>query len=107
MPELPDITRSRLQKQYSLHPRDVEILLALDAEKDIPFDGETAGPSSAGAVRYFENICQDHGQGAKGKPRDPKVVLNWYADLSSLVGDKCLKNAKDNSRVSWTTIRPS
>ncbi|KAG5219735.1 Glutamyl-tRNA amidotransferase [Salix suchowensis] len=59
---------------------DVEILLALDAEKDIPFDGETAVPSSAGAVRYFENICQDRGQGAKEKPRDPKVVLNWYAD---------------------------
>ncbi|KAJ8516463.1 hypothetical protein ONZ45_g6245 [Pleurotus djamor] len=73
MPELPDVTRSRLQEQYNLSPRDTEILLNLDAEKEVPFDGGN-GTSVAGAVSYFESICQGHDS---AKPRDPRIVINW------------------------------
>ncbi|KAG8955526.1 hypothetical protein FRC03_011116 [Tulasnella sp. 419] len=65
MPELPLQTSSRLQSQYGLNPRDTEVLLAMNAGSDVPFDGE---PAVGSAVQYFEEAS---------KERDPKAVVNW------------------------------
>lgn len=69
MPELPHITRERLQSQYGLPERDVDVLMALDAGRGVGYDGEVGG----GAVGYFETLCQ----GGRGRRREPKIVVNW------------------------------
>ena len=74
MPELPDATRTRLQKQYGLLTRDVDVLMAVDSGREVGFDGEVGG----GAVAYFDQLCQD------GERRDPKVVFNWYVTRFAL-----------------------
>lgn len=72
LPELPYQARQRLQQQYSLPDRDIEVLLTIDSEREVLFDGEDPknqdGPE-AGAVAYFDNLCTQQ--------RDPKVVVNW------------------------------
>ncbi|KAF9006723.1 GatB/GatE catalytic domain-containing protein [Cyathus striatus] len=40
LPALPAHTRARLQEIYALSHRDTEVLLALDAIKDVPLDGD-------------------------------------------------------------------
>jgi aspartyl-tRNA(Asn)/glutamyl-tRNA(Gln) amidotransferase subunit B len=67
VPELPDATRVRLQADYGLSVRDTDVLMTVDAGRDIKFDGEPGN----GAVSYFEELC------ATGKGRDPKAVVNW------------------------------
>lgn len=64
LPELPDHLRQRLTKQYNLTQRDVDILLSVDAGKDVPFDGE----ASTSVVSFFE---------ATAEGRSPKTVVNW------------------------------
>lgn len=63
MPELPDATRVRLQNK-GLSVRDTDVLMAIDAGREVGIDG-TVG---RGAVAYFDAISQN---------RDPKVVVNW------------------------------
>jgi aspartyl-tRNA(Asn)/glutamyl-tRNA(Gln) amidotransferase subunit B len=73
MPELPVETRKRLMER-GLKERDVDVLMAMDAGREIPFDGEgTVGHgelqrSQYPAVAYFDEV-------AKG--REAKVVANW------------------------------
>jgi aspartyl-tRNA(Asn)/glutamyl-tRNA(Gln) amidotransferase subunit B len=69
MPELPDATRARLQHAYNLSSRDVDVLMSVDAGRDVRFDGEMGG----GAVAYFEEVCAP-----KALSRDPKAVVNWW-----------------------------
>jgi aspartyl-tRNA(Asn)/glutamyl-tRNA(Gln) amidotransferase subunit B len=65
-------TADRLQQQYGLRPRDINVLMSVHSGTNIGYDGEVGPP---GAVAYFEDL-------AKG--RDPNVVVNWCVpDLSS------------------------
>lgn len=64
MPELPDATRARL-RQRGLTVRDTDVLMAVDAGREVGIDGIVG----RGAVAYFDEIS---------KHRDPKVVVNWY-----------------------------
>jgi aspartyl-tRNA(Asn)/glutamyl-tRNA(Gln) amidotransferase subunit B len=66
MPELPHQARLRLQSQYGLNARDVEVLMSVNSGVDVGFDGEPGSQGSA--VQYFEEVS---------KGRDPKVVVNW------------------------------
>ncbi|KAF8343733.1 Glutamyl-tRNA amidotransferase subunit B, mitochondrial [Amanita rubescens] len=68
--ELPHKTRQRLQQQYELPDRDIDVLLAIDNEREVPFDGEDE-KNQSGAVAYFDNLC--------AQKRDPKVVINWLS----------------------------
>jgi aspartyl-tRNA(Asn)/glutamyl-tRNA(Gln) amidotransferase subunit B len=63
MPELPAATRARLV-ELGLSPRDVEVLVSVDAGREVGFDGEVG----SGAVAYFNAVVAQ---------RDPKVVVNW------------------------------
>lgn len=63
MPELPDETRLRLQQQ-GLSARDSEVLMSIDAGREVGIDGKVG----SGAIAYFDAIS---------KGRDPKVVVNW------------------------------
>ncbi|KAH7919539.1 Glutamyl-tRNA amidotransferase B subunit [Leucogyrophana mollusca] len=63
MPELPDAQRARLLAQ-GLSPRDADVLMAVDAGREVGFDGEPG----RGAVAYFDKLAQG---------RDPKVAVNW------------------------------
>lgn len=67
MPTLPAETRERILSSYNLSPRDVDVLMSIDAGADVGFDGEP--PSRLGAVAYFESVVRGG--------RDPKVVANW------------------------------
>jgi aspartyl-tRNA(Asn)/glutamyl-tRNA(Gln) amidotransferase subunit B len=72
LPELPHQARQRLQQQYGLPDRDIEVLLTIDSEREVLFDGKdpkNQGGPEAGAVAYFDNLCTQQ--------RDPKVVVNW------------------------------
>ena len=52
------------------------MLLTIDNEREVPFDGEDA-KIQGGAVAYFDNLCTEK--------RDPKVVVNWsVSSLSSI-----------------------
>jgi len=62
-----------LQKQYGLPDRDIDVLLAMDNEREVPFDGEDE-KNQSGAVAYFDNLC--------AQKRDPKVVINWPVSRS-------------------------
>ncbi|KAM6496151.1 Glutamyl-tRNA amidotransferase subunit B, mitochondrial [Amanita muscaria] len=78
-PELPSQTRGRLREQFGLPERDIDVLLTIDSERKIPFDGESLqhlDSAEAGAVAYFDKVCT--------KQRDPKVVVNWM--IHELIG---------------------
>lgn len=63
LPELPKHTRQRLLA-IGLSERDVDVLMTIDAGKEIGYDGEL----SQGAVAYFDLVS---------KGRNPKTVMNW------------------------------
>jgi aspartyl-tRNA(Asn)/glutamyl-tRNA(Gln) amidotransferase subunit B len=67
MPELPEATRARLLAR-GLSNRDIEVLMAVDAGREVGFDGELG----RGAITFFDLVADG---------RDPKVVVNWCADL--------------------------
>ncbi|KAF8514854.1 Glutamyl-tRNA amidotransferase B subunit [Hysterangium stoloniferum] len=67
LPELPDATRQRLAKNYGLVPQDIEVLMSVDAGKDVPYDGE----KRRSAVAYFEAVAVG---------RNPKIVVNWIVN---------------------------
>ncbi|GJJ07212.1 hypothetical protein Clacol_001412 [Clathrus columnatus] len=67
LPEHPDHLRKRLVEQYGFNQQDVNVLLSIDAGRDVPFDGET-GQS---AVSFFEETV---------KGRNPKTVFNWIVN---------------------------
>lgn len=77
MPELLDATRDRMKLQYSLSPRDMNIVLRLeDASRSAPEKETIACPS---AIAYFEAV-------AKG--REPQIVANWMInELVNVLGD--------------------
>lgn len=71
MPSLPAATRLRLLDAYSslgVTENNIDVLMNLDAIRDIPYDGAT--DESIGAVTYFEMLCSGG--------RDPKFVMNWF-----------------------------
>lgn len=74
LPELPWAARERLKNTYTLSDRDVDVLLNIDSDRDIPYDGEDLGESSA--INYFDRIVRGDGE-SNEKCRDPKVVANW------------------------------
>ncbi|KAK7472588.1 hypothetical protein VKT23_000701 [Stygiomarasmius scandens] len=84
LPPLPDETRERLLNQYrGLTANNVDILMNLDANREINYDGDKGGSKldGVGAVAYFEELCTPD--------RDPKTVANWITQnllgqLSSL-----------------------
>ncbi|THV05019.1 glutamyl-tRNA amidotransferase [Dendrothele bispora CBS 962.96] len=85
LPVLPSETRARLLTQYKgLTENNVDILLNLDANRELNYDGDEAivdGQATLGAVAYFEELCRP--------ARNPKVVINWMTQnllgqLSSL-----------------------
>lgn len=70
MPQLPPATRARLQTHFGLSTRDTDVLMAVDAGREVRFDGEPA----RGAVAYFEQLCAERG-------RAPRVVVNWCVSI--------------------------
>ncbi|XP_006456722.1 hypothetical protein AGABI2DRAFT_211794 [Agaricus bisporus var. bisporus H97] len=74
LPELPWTARERLKDAYALSDRDVDVLLNIDNGRDVRYDGEDPGESSA--IKYFDRIVKNAGDG-NGKRRDPKLVANW------------------------------
>ncbi|KIK67396.1 hypothetical protein GYMLUDRAFT_37509 [Collybiopsis luxurians FD-317 M1] len=77
MPPLPALTRARLLETYTskgVTENNIDVLMNLDAIRDIPFDG--AEESTIGAVAYFELLCSEG--------RDPKFVINWI--IQNLLG---------------------
>lgn len=72
MPPSPSATRTRLLG-LGLSERDADVLMSIDAGKNIPFDGE---PSTTGAVAYFDRVAER---------RDPKLVANWYDNLKHML----------------------
>ncbi|KAG5648737.1 hypothetical protein DXG03_000084 [Asterophora parasitica] len=75
LPELPWDTRKRLQSQYGLAERDIEVILNIDSGREVPHDGETGSPET-GAVTFFHLLCAGR-DGEQNAVRDPKVVVNW------------------------------
>lgn len=63
MPELPRATRARLMG-IGLTDQEAEVLMAVDAGREVRFDGEPA----QGAVHYFDRLA--HGRSAK-------AAVNW------------------------------
>ncbi|KIM58768.1 hypothetical protein SCLCIDRAFT_127489 [Scleroderma citrinum Foug A] len=63
MPELPEATRARLLSM-GLSERDADVLMTIDAGREVGFDGEPG----KGAVAYFNSLVRG---------RDPKIVINW------------------------------
>ncbi|KAJ3724517.1 Glutamyl-tRNA amidotransferase B subunit [Lentinula raphanica] len=66
---LPDATRARLIQTYSssgVTENNIDVLMNLDATKEIPYDG--VSNSGLGAVAYFERCAEG---------RDSKFVMNW------------------------------
>ncbi|KDQ64199.1 hypothetical protein JAAARDRAFT_27825 [Jaapia argillacea MUCL 33604] len=80
MPELPDTTSLRLHSQ-GLTQRDTEVLMTVDAGREVGFDGELG----QGAVAYFD---------ALSRGRDPKVVVNWITH--ELLGQLAARNQSFN-----------
>lgn len=85
MPSLPAATRLRLLDTYSslgVTENNIDVLMNLDATRDIPYDGAT--DKSIGAVTYFEMLCSGG--------REPKFVMNWFDSYYSLsnISDMCL-----------------
>lgn len=65
MPALSSETAARLERDYGLAARDIQVLMSVGSGTNVGYDGEV-GPGNA--VEYFEKV-------AKG--RDPKAVVNW------------------------------
>lgn len=63
MPELPSETRVRLLSM-GLSERDADVLMTIDAGREVGFDGEIG----KGAIAYFTDLVRG---------RDPKLVVNW------------------------------
>ncbi|KAI5993624.1 GatB/GatE catalytic domain-containing protein [Pisolithus albus] len=70
MPELPGETRVRLLSM-GLSERDADVLMTIDAGREVGFDGEIG----KGAIAYFTDLVRG---------RDPKLVVNWMTQ--DLVG---------------------
>ncbi|KAI0032932.1 Glutamyl-tRNA amidotransferase B subunit [Vararia minispora EC-137] len=68
MPELPAKTRIRLIK-CGLSDRDVDVLMIVDSQKEVGFDGKTGG----GIIAYFDELTKEN---------DAKIVVNWDLTLS-------------------------
>ena len=64
MPELPRETRARLMS-VGLTEQEAEVLMTVDAGREVRFDGEPA----RGAVQYFDRLAQG---------RSAKAAVNWY-----------------------------
>ena len=64
MPELPRETRARLMS-VGLTEQEAEVLMTVDAGREVRFDGEPA----QGAVQYFDRLAQG---------RSAKAAVNWY-----------------------------
>jgi len=71
MPELPPETRTRLMN-IGLTEQEAEVLMAVDAGREVRFDGEPA----RGAVQYFDRLAQG---------RSAKMAVNWYVSVPSSV----------------------
>ncbi|PSR73413.1 hypothetical protein PHLCEN_2v10705 [Hermanssonia centrifuga] len=81
MPELPDATRTRLQK-LGLSERDIDVLMTVDSGRELGYDGKLGH----GAVAYFDKVASG---------RDPKVVINWI--IHELLGQHVVRsNIGDN-----------
>ncbi|KAG8218999.1 glutamyl-tRNA(Gln) amidotransferase subunit B [Butyriboletus roseoflavus] len=63
MPELPRETRARLMN-IGLTEQEAEVLMAVDAGREVRFDGEP----TKGAVQYFDRLAQG---------RSAKSAVNW------------------------------
>ncbi|KAF9226883.1 Glutamyl-tRNA amidotransferase B subunit [Gyrodon lividus] len=63
MPELPEETRTRLMS-VGLTEQEAEVLMAVDAGREVGFDGELG----KGAVAYFDRLAQG---------RDARTAVNW------------------------------
>lgn len=74
LPELPWTARERLKDAYTLSDRDVDVLLNIDSDRDVRYDGQDLGESNA--IKYFDRIVGRAGE-SNGKRRDPKLVANW------------------------------
>ncbi|EKM59499.1 uncharacterized protein PHACADRAFT_114333 [Phanerochaete carnosa HHB-10118-sp] len=81
IPPLPASTRARLLS-LGLSERDVDVLITIDANVDINYDGE----ARCGAVAYFDEVSQG---------RNPKVVINWMTN--ELLGQLTLRHDQQSS----------
>jgi hypothetical protein len=79
MPELPETTRRRLTRM-GLTEQEAEVLMAVDAGREVGFDGEPG----KGAVAYFDRLAQG---------RDARTAVNWYV-WCRLVVEVVLKNCR-------------
>lgn len=115
LPPLPNADRARLIEVHGpkgVAENDIDILLGLDADRDIGYDGEVGGGDDS-AVAYFESLCS---QG-----RNSKVVMNWYEHdtvsslfqrspvhmsriVHSLLGELSALNLHFSSRPSTTEL---
>ncbi|KAG5725686.1 Aspartyl/glutamyl-tRNA(Asn/Gln) amidotransferase subunit B [Termitomyces sp. T112] len=94
LPELPWETRQRLETDFGLSERDVEVLLRVDSGREVQYDGEISGSSSS-AVAYFDRLCVGYNS-KEGIRRSPKAVVNWMTHelLGQLAARK--ESFKDN-----------
>ncbi|KAG5349940.1 hypothetical protein C0989_001183 [Termitomyces sp. Mn162] len=94
LPELPWETRQRLETDFGLSERDVEVLLRVDSGREVQYDGEISGSSSS-AVAYFDRLCVGYNS-KEGIRRSPKAVVNWMTHelLGQLASRK--ESFKDN-----------
>jgi hypothetical protein len=63
MPEAPEEIRTRLVR-HGLSERDVGVLMTVDIQKQVNFDGT----SGQGIVAFFDELAKEH---------DPKAIINW------------------------------
>lgn len=75
MPELPQETRARLTG-ICLTEQEAEVLMAVDAGREVRFDGEPA----KGAVQYFDRLSQG---------RSAKAAVNWYVCVQASYSALC------------------
>ncbi|KAH9977679.1 glutamyl-tRNA amidotransferase [Lactifluus volemus] len=75
MPALAHEIKERLAR-HGIAPQDVDVLMGIDAGKEVRFDGQR----SPGAVAYFEALI---------KGRNPKAVINWI--IHELLGQLALR----------------
>lgn len=64
LPDLPDAVRARLESQFGLGSREVDIIVRLGQS-----DTDGASDTYGAGVAYFEQLAQG---------RDPIVAANWY-----------------------------
>lgn len=75
MPELPQETRARLMN-IGLTEQEAEVLMTVDAGREVRFDGEPA----KGAVQYFDRLAQG---------RSAKAAVNWYVCVQASYSVSC------------------